>query len=152
MNQGLFVAEQDLTSFDPAWQIGDKINYQGANGIDLQPLVGGDDYFLIAYRPGWTECGLIQNNKLDNNLEKGIRDDRCPTSSAWVKNTVFGKDSCKQNYCINWAGKAPVNHGSLADYPTGCEQAFNLSLVKEKFCKRKLKCEKPKCEVRKKRK
>ncbi len=71
-------------------------------------------------------------------MVNGISDNRCPTSSAWVKNTVFGQESCKANYAINWAGKPPILAGDLAHYPTDCEQSLNISLIPEK-CPQKAK-------------
>ncbi len=115
------------------WQLGDQVVYNANGGDNISELVSGTTYFAVVGVPGFSENGLIQTNKVDNCSISGYQDDRAPTtSSAWVDNTAFNNGtpaSAAANYAINWAGVVPVTAGDLADYPTGSEKAYNVSLI-----------------------
>ncbi len=121
------------------WVAGDSIVYDADGGTVIADLVDTVTYFAVVYVPGFTRCGLVQQNKVDNCRVAGYRDnnddkDMNPvnTSSAWVDNVAFNNGtpaSAAANYAINWAGVAPVMAGDLANYPTGDEKVFNVSLI-----------------------
>ena len=48
------------------WQPGDQIVYNCNGGSPISNLVCGATYYLIVYIPGFSENGLIQDNKVDN--------------------------------------------------------------------------------------
>ena len=129
---------EDLTAL--GWQTGDTILYDCGVFAAIPDLVCSTTYALIVYRPGFAESGVIMNNEVDNCSVSGYQDDRefldgtPATSSAWVNNFAFnnGTDfvpSVTTNYNIPWAGVAPIMAGDLANYPTGAEKAYNVSLV-----------------------
>jgi parallel beta-helix repeat protein len=92
------------------------------NGIFL---TGSNDF-------GFSKNGIMQNNTVDNCSISGYRDVLEPTASAWVDNMAFNNGtpaSAAANYTITWAGVPPVSAGDLANYPIGCEKAYNISLI-----------------------
>ena len=123
---------QSLTAL--GWEIGDEILYTSSDPSD--PIVGLENdttYFAVVSKPGFSENGLIQNNKVDNCSTSGYQDDKTPeTSSAWVDNNAFNNGPTPahdENYNIKWSGVAPVLEGDLSNYPTGSQKAYNISLI-----------------------
>jgi len=132
-----------LTEIPDEWETGQEVVYN-PSGEPYPELVPEQTYFLIVYRPGFTNCGFVKNNEVTNCSLTGYQDDRHKTSSAWVANTAFNngnKYKHNDNYRINWAYKAPVSKGNLACYPQTSKNAYNLSILKNN-CKpkRKHKC------------
>ncbi len=129
--RNLIISPVDLNTLN--WQLGDQVVYNANGGDNISELVSGTTYFAVVGVPGFSEDGLIQTNKVDNCSISGYQDDRTPTtSSAWVDNTAFNNGtpaSAAANYAINWAGVVPVTAGDLANYPTGSEKAYNVSLI-----------------------
>ncbi len=129
--RNLIISPVDLNTLN--WQLGDQVVYNANGGDNISELVSGTTYFAVVGVPGFSENGLIQTNKVDNCSISGYQDDRTPTtSSAWVDNTAFNNGtpaSAAANYAINWAGVVPVTAGDLANYPTGSEKAYNVSLI-----------------------
>lgn len=114
------------------WKPGDRIVYNNGGGTDIGGLVSGTTYYLIVYIPGFSELGLIQNNKVDNCSISCYQDDFSTTTSAWVNNTAFNcgaRPTQFTNYDITFAGVRPVDAGTLVSYPVGGNKYFNLSLV-----------------------
>lgn len=71
------------------WQVGDLIKFN-AHGAIIPGLVDGGTSFLIVYTPGFTENGLVQDNKIQKNRVSGIEDAKSPcTSSLFVSNNAF---------------------------------------------------------------
>lgn len=123
------LADDDLDTL--GWQSGDRIVYDCNGGSPIGGLVCGETYFVIIYSPGFTERGLIEGNKVSNNLVSGIEDDRVPsTSSAFVGNVAFcnGEDG-RHNYEINWSGEPNIAVGCLTHYPKPDSHVENVSIV-----------------------
>ena len=119
------------------WKTGDAVVYVSEDPSDpIPPLVSGQTYYLITYSPGFTDCGLVQDNKVNSCSYSGYQDNRCPTTSAFISNTAYNNgDSHRSNYKIHWGGDKPVCRGDLSCYPE-CPRPLNLSLVKsKKHCK-----------------
>ncbi len=127
----VIVSTEDLNTL--GWELGDALLYDCNGAVPISDLVCSTTVFAVVGVPGFSEDGLIQTNKVDNCSISGYQDDRTPnTSSAWVDNTAFNNGtpaSAAANYAINWAGVVPVTAGDLADYPTGSEKAYNVSLI-----------------------
>jgi hypothetical protein len=112
----------NLTSLE--WQPGDTIYYNNNGHGNISPLVSGQTYDAIVYRPGFSNNGLIKDNNVDNCTISGYEDDSAKTSSAWINNTAF---NCLTSYDINFSGVPPVDSGTLSNYPSGSKYD-NLSL------------------------
>ena len=114
------------------WNVGDAILYDSNGGGNILNLVDGTTYYVVVSKPGFSENGVIQDNKVDNCLISGYQDDKEPTSSIWVNNNAYNNGatpSHTENYDINWSGVVPVLTGDLANYPTGSEKAYNMSFI-----------------------
>lgn len=112
------------------WEAGDEILFQ-CNEADIIPgLLCDTSYFLIVYRPGFSERGLIKENDVSNNLVAGYQDDRTPTSSAWISNVAFcNGESADDNYVIDWPGDAPVATSIGNNYPVPASYIENVSIA-----------------------
>ncbi len=126
----------DLTAL--RWEAGDQIAYNCNGGNPIPNLTCGATYYLIVYKPGYTEKGLIKNNNVSNCSISGYQDDKTPcTNSAWVSNTAFcNGHKGRVNYKINWSGKEPVAKGSLSDYPVPKSYIENISIKCDDCCDR----------------
>jgi|GEM_PF-3051085 len=126
------------------WQIGDIITYNPGNvGTAIGGLTNNTNYALIAFSPGFTENAVIQDNEVNQCSVAGYREIRTQqatyppspfTTSAWINNFAFnngptGGVSDTTNYNVPWSGVPPIISGNLANYPTGSQKAFNISLL-----------------------
>lgn len=113
------------------WQTGEPIVYNNNGGTDLLGLTGGTTYYVIVYRPGFSERGLIKNNNVSNCSVSGFQDDKTPcTSSVWLSNTAFcNGEKGKHNYEIHWGGRKPVATGNLSCYPKPKTYIENVSIT-----------------------
>lgn len=117
-----------------SWQAGDTIVYDSHGNANIPALVSGNTYYLIAYVPGYSEKGVIQNNVVDNCKVAGFRDDRpVTTTSGWIDNIAMDNGTpCTDatNYNILWSpGPAPIDSGFVGGaYPANGHKYWNLSL------------------------
>ncbi len=128
----LLPVNADLTALH--WESGDKVVYHADGGPVIPGLVDGQTYYVIVYRPGFTERGLVQNNNVGNCSVSGYQDDRHPTLSAWINNMALlngsPKPSHRANFAIKWPNKKPqVDEGTLGEYPKHPNKNFNTSLI-----------------------
>jgi len=116
---------QDLTSL--GWKPGHLIRYNANGGQNIEGLVSGTTYYLVVYSPGFSEDGLISNNKVSK-CGTGFEDARPKhTTSAWLSNVAFCND---HNYEIAWKCHVPVAKGSLHCYPKPKYNTYNISINK----------------------
>ena len=126
-----FVLTDPTSMNDLGWKTGDAVVYISEDPDDPIPgLISGNTYYLIVYSPGYTECALVQDNKVNSCSFSGYQDNRLPTTSAFVNNMALKNGKChSDNYKIKWPGKKPVCKGNLACYPSDCPKLYNTSLV-----------------------
>lgn len=126
------------------WQPGDKIVYNSNGNQDIAPLVNGQTYYLIVYRPGYVLNGLVKDNDVTKCSISGFEDtDKPCTNSVWLDNTAYcnGRKG-RHNYDINWSGEAPIAKGNLTQYPQKSNyEKPNISITCGKCdCTKKKRC------------
>ncbi len=107
------------------WETGDVIVYNDAGTGSIPGLISGEEYFLIVYRPGFSERGLIKENDVDNCIIAGYVDGRLTTASAWINNVAVLNGV---NYDIDWVGVRPIDEGPIDSPPINEHKSYNLSL------------------------
>ena len=126
------------------WQPGDKLLYNSNGNPNISPLVNGQTYYLIVYRPGYVLNGLVKGNEVVKCSISGFEDTSVPcTNSVWLDNTAYCNGyKGRHNYVINWSGEAPIAKGNLTQYPQKSNyEKPNISITCGKCdCRKKKRC------------